>query len=82
MTKIKIKLLFLLFVIIVCVILALCSCWKAMFYTLLVLGVLVVLSGVLFQLRHRHLLKFIGKYIVGAIFLAAAIIVAYSTHCL
>lgn len=82
-TKIKIQLIILLIAIVVCVILGLCTCWKAMFYMLLVLGILEILRAVIVNLLRRHnWLKYVGMYILGGLYLTAALIVALSTHCL
>lgn len=82
-TKILIQLIILLITIVICVILGLCACWKAMFYILLVLGILEIMRGGIVQLlRRKNMLKFIPIYILGGLYLLAALIVSLSTHCL
>lgn len=79
MKKILKQLLILLIAIVVCVVLGLCACWKAMFYILLVLGILEMLFGCLFLVLGRWKIPI---YILGGLYLIAALIVSLSTHCL
>ena len=75
----KAKLIVLLLVIVACVILGCCSCWKALFYTLLVFGFWEIVIGLIVGTGR---IKGIIAFIFGGFFLTASLIIALCTNCL
>lgn len=78
-SKLKIRLIALLVLNVTCLVLGLCASWKALFYTLLILGILELLMGIA---RGKNSFKSIVAFTFGGLCLVASLIIALSTHCL